>query len=272
MTSKWELVAPIDLSRPAEAEVQYAFGVATALGADLHLLHVIDDHCNREAQKDWPANRLSGEDEGIDVFRVVLQGLVASTIAHYADSISARLLLMTSHRNGRWNPSWRKSVTEDVMRVSRLPLCIALPKMADGNFRFRNHRILCVLGFNSNEFALVHYAEEMAQRTTADLVLLHVVPESSEALLHDAVDGGSRPLSTDSATARLDDLARRLRARPTTSVMVGESHKCIGLTAAKQSVDLVLVSRANGGLQATYGCDLLEMLETLRCPLLTICG
>ena len=68
MISKWELLAPIDLSRPAEAGVQYAFGVATALGADLHLLYVIDDHRNHEAQQDWPSNRLNGEDAGLTYF------------------------------------------------------------------------------------------------------------------------------------------------------------------------------------------------------------
>jgi nucleotide-binding universal stress UspA family protein len=144
--------------------------------------------------------------------------------------------------------------------------------MGDENFRFGNHRILCVMGFNSNEVALVQHAEDMAQRTAADLVLLHVIPESSEALLHDAADGGSRPLSRDSAAARLDDLARTLRARSTTSVMVGEPRKCIGLAAARQPVDLVLVSRANGGLQATYGCNPSEILDNIHCPLLTIRG
>ena len=52
--------------------------------------------------------------------------------------------------------------------------------------------------------------------------------------------------------------------------MVGDPEKCIGLAAREHSVDLVLVSRQSGQLQAAYGNDLAGILGRLRCPLLTI--
>ena len=42
MTSKWKILAPIDLSRPTAEDVQYAFCVAAAFGADLDLLYMRD--------------------------------------------------------------------------------------------------------------------------------------------------------------------------------------------------------------------------------------
>ena len=158
------------------------------------------------------------------------------------------------------------------MPLSHRPVWIACPTATEKDFHFRNHRILCVLGLDSREIALVQCAEDIASRAAADLVLLHVVPESTEALLHQATDGGARPLSKESAAKQLDRLARSLGASSTTSVMVGNPNQCVGVAAVEHAVDLVLVSRASGGSEAVYGDDLSEILWKLHCPLLTNCG
>jgi nucleotide-binding universal stress UspA family protein len=269
MTSNWKILAPIDLSRPAEEDVKHAVGVATVLGAGLHLLYVTDSECSGDVPQTWPPDSLSGKALEIPVSRVVLQGPVAATIAEYADSIDATLILMTSRRYGRWSRFWRKSVTDEVMRLSRRRVCITNNGI-DTESRSRNYRILCVMGLDNRETALVQHAEDIAARAGAELVLLHVVPEPSEALLYHAVDGGSRPLSRKRAAGDLADIARSLRRPSITSVISGDADKCVGLAAQEHSADLVLLARGRPGLQATYENDLPGISRHLHCPLLTM--
>lgn len=269
MTANWKILAPIDLSRPAEDHVEYAFGTASVLGTSLHLLYVTDGRCSGDVAHSWPQQALSGNGLKSPVHRAMLKGPVAATIAEYADSIDASMMLMTSRRYGRWSRFWRKSVTDDVMRLSRRPVCITNNEI-DTDFRIRNRRILCVVGLDNRESALIQHAADIAARADADLVLLHVVPEPSEALLYHGIDGGSRPLSRERAVRDLADIARGLPLPSITSVISGDPHKCVGLAAREHSVDLVLVARGRPGRQATYDNDLPGIFRGLHCPVVTI--
>ncbi len=269
MTTNWKILAPIDLSRPAEENVEYALGIASVLGASLHLLYVTDSRGSGDVAQSWPQQALSGNGLKSPVHRALLQGPVAATIAEYADRIDASVVLLTSRRYGRWSRFWRKSVTNDVMRLSRRPVCITNNEI-DTEFRIRNRRLLCVVGLDNRESALIQHAADIAARADAELVLLHVVPEPSEALLYHGIDGGSRPLSRERAVRDLADIARGLPVPSITSVISGDPHKCVGLSAREHSVNLVLVARGRLGLQATYDNDLPGIFKSLHCPVLTI--
>ena len=126
------------------------------------------------------------------------------------------------------------------------------------------------MGLENRETALIQHAEDTATRADAELVLLHVVPEPSEALLYYAIDGGSRPLSRERAARDLAEIVRGLTLPSITAVMFGDPRKCVGLAAREHSVDLVFVARGRPGLQATYENDLPGIFRSLHCPLLTI--
>lgn len=270
MISQWNILAPIDLSRPSDEDVAYALCVAEGLNAHLHLLYVSDSVSDQVGAKDWPFNALTGELSGRSPSRSVLTGPAATTIAGYADAVDANAVLMPSRRYGRWKRLWKRSVTEEVMRLSHRPVIVTSASATDGDFSVRNHRILCLVGLDDRETTLVRNAEELASRTTSDLVLVHVVPEASEALLYHAIDGGCRPLSRERATAELTELAHSLRLPAETSVCTGQPEKCIALAVRERPVDLVMMSRARGEWRAAYGSDLAGTLSRLQCPLLTV--
>jgi nucleotide-binding universal stress UspA family protein len=270
VTAKWNILAPIDLSRGTEGDVRYALQVASALGADLHLLYVAEEGSPEAATRNWPTHELDGLHMEVGVSFAVLDGRVATNIAQYADSVDANLVLMSSRRYGRWSRLWRPSVTEEVMRLTRRPVFVSSPNDIDGRFHIGHRRILCLVGLDSRETALIEHAQELADRTASELVLLHVVPEASEALLYHAVEGGARPLSRERAIGELAALMKKLRVGATTSVMIGDPGKCARLAAREHSVDIVLASRARSGLQAAYGNYLSGILSKLDCPLVTI--
>jgi nucleotide-binding universal stress UspA family protein len=270
MTSTWKILAPVDLSRPAEDDVRYALSIATAFRADLHLAYILDSESSHGLAPGWPADALNIADSEVDIHRAVLHGAIARTITEHANTLDADLVLMPSRRYGSWKRFWRKSVTDEVMQLSRRLVCVTSATAIDEDFRFRKYQIMCVVGLDGRETMLIRHAENMAVSTGAELVLLHIVPEPSEALLYHAIDGGSRPLSRERAARDLADMARGLRVPATTSVMVGDADKCVGLAAREHSVDLVLVSRGRLEVPAAYGAEVERLSRTLRCPLVTV--
>jgi nucleotide-binding universal stress UspA family protein len=252
---------PVDLSRPVETDVEYASSVATAIGADLHLLYVSDGRLPRSLpQQYWPCN-----------FQVtVLEGGVIPGIAKHADAIDAHFMLMVSRRYGRWSRLWRRSVTEQVMRQSRRPVCITSAAAACEDFRFRHHRIACVVGLDGRETGLLRHAEELAVRGGAELVLLHVVPEPSEALLYHGLYADPRPLSRELAARDLSAVAQTLRVPAETAVLTGNSAQCIAREASRYSVDLVVMARARRGVDSSCTSDPEYVAGKLDCPLITV--
>lgn len=270
MTSKWKILAAVDLSRPVEGDVRYALSMATQFRADLHLLYVRDFRSPHQTAPVWPADALYCEDSRVDVHRAVLHGPVAETITEHAEALDVDLVFTPSRRCGSWKRFWRKSVTEEVMRLSHRPMCVTPSHNIDKAFRSRNHRIMCLVGLDGRETMLIRHAGEIAASMGAELVLLHVVPEPSEALLYHAIHGSSRPLSKERAAGELADVARRLRVPVTTSLMVGDAKMCVRLTARKHPVDLVLAARSRADRPAVYGAEVERLLGRLHCPLVTV--
>ena len=122
---------------------------------------------------------------------------------------------------------------------------------------------------NSDEIGFVQHAQGIAERSGSHVVLVHVVPEPSEALLHHAVAHSRRPLSRERAAIDLARLARRSPVPSSTSVMVGKADKCIGWHV-EHSVDLVLASRGSRPFQAAYSHEPPGISGRLHCPVLTI--
>jgi nucleotide-binding universal stress UspA family protein len=261
-------LAPLDLSGPVGETVDHAVSVAAALSANLSLLYVQAPGSRQKVK--WPdtsPRRLGGD---LQICRRVLQGAAAATIARHAAATDSNLILMTSQAYGNWRSLWKTSVTGDVLRLSALPVSIASAINVDRDYRIRSHRILCVVGLDGQDAELIWQAQEIALRTRAELVLLHVVPEVSEGLLAYAADWRIRPLSVPRAERELIELASCLSVAATTLVMSGHPGKRIAQAARERKADLVLISRKHGESAAAYGSHLDSVLPRLHCPLLTV--
>ena len=276
MASNWKVLAPIDLRFDSEAPVEYAAGVADALGAELVLLHVsTSSRYGHPHRLGWPRSASGEGNPDVDVHRLVIPGPVPESIVRYADHIAADMLLMTTRTYGRRGRFWRRSITAEVMDSTQRPVCVTKMPDADSNPLFRCHSILCVVGLEDQDAALVQHAQEIAAKSDARLVLLHIVPEISEGLLAYGVDGAqARPLSAKLAREKIVELAAGISLPTTTSVMVGSPAKCIGLAAREHAADIVIASRvaprARFERSGAYTTDLGGALSRLGCPLLTV--
>ena len=276
MASVWKVLAPMDLRFDTEAPVQYASGAAEILSAELILLHVATTRWYQHPHRlGWPPSAWGKHTPSLDIHRLVLPGAVSDTIVRYADHINADMLWMTTRTYGRSTRFWSRSITAEVMDSTQRPVCITKMIDVDSYLRFRCRRILCVVGLDGHDANVVKEAQEVARRTDAELILLHIVPEIDEALLAYGVSGTEgRPLSTKLARERIAELRSGISVPVMSSVMIGSPAKCIGLAAREHRADLVVASRVARRAQleraGTYTADLAAALSRLDCPLLTI--
>jgi nucleotide-binding universal stress UspA family protein len=276
MASVWKVLAPMDLRFDTEAPVQYASGAAEILSAELILLHVATTRWYQHPHRlGWPPSAWGKHTPSLDIHRLVLPGGVSDTIVRYADHINADMLWMTTRTYGRRTRFWSRSITAEVMDSTQRPVCITKMIDVDSYLRFRCRRVLCLVGLDGQDANVIRQSQEIAHRTDAEVVLLHIVPEVSEGLLaYGAAGLEGRPLSTKLAREKIAELRTGLSVPVMTSVMIGSSAKCIGLAAREHRADLVIAPRVARRVRleraGTYTTDLAAALSRLDCPLLTV--
>ena len=273
MQPAWKILAPIDLSINAEGPVEHATNIALAMGAELTLLYVVDQRCNsRRGRLRWPSNALNDVLTDCAVHRLILPaGNPAETIARYAEFINADLLAMTSEHYGRWSRFWKHSVTRDVMRCTKRPLCVTDLRSADADYRFRCRRILCMLSLDGTDDQLLLHAQALAQRSASDLILLGVVPEIDEGILLETILGFDRPLSRKcSLSSAFGCSVEGISVPYKTSVMIGSPYNCIRIAAREHSADVVMAARPSPGRTESNCLDMRSVLRRLPCPLISV--
>jgi nucleotide-binding universal stress UspA family protein len=133
-----KILAPTDLSPPAEAAVAYAHALAERFGAELHVLHVatnldeltrlhgatgvLDTSAAADDYDTWLAGLL-GEAGAVRRVEAVRIGAdVASTICHYAQAEAIDLIVMATHGRTALIHLVLGSVAEHVLRAAPCPL------------------------------------------------------------------------------------------------------------------------------------------------------
>ena len=138
-------------------------------------------------------------------------------------------------------------------------------------------RILVPTDFSACALPAVRYAAELADKFGAELVLLHVVPDSVLALpdavmptptadLHSLIEAGKTGLANLIAAEKLD----RLNPRP--EVRIGSPAAEITAAATDLRADLVCIStHGRGGLaRVLLGSVAEHVVRQAPCPVLTV--
>jgi nucleotide-binding universal stress UspA family protein len=252
----WKVLAPVDLSVDAEASVGHAIDVANVFSAELVLLNVLEKGWLCDPRRaGWPRNARQIHTPGPDIHRLTLPGRAPEIITQYADFIKADLLLLPSRMYGSWKRLWRRSVARQVMAQSARPVCVTRSARIDSRYRFLSRRILCLVGLDGQDTPIIELAEDLAGRSGAEVILLHVGREQQ-----------SREFLADD----LRQLATTVSSVVTTSLMIGSPAQCVGMAAREHAADMVIAPRARPGAHGPYTADLEAALANLHCPLLTV--
>jgi nucleotide-binding universal stress UspA family protein len=238
MTLQGPILVPLDGSELAERAVQVAADLARRTGAELRLIHVhdpmatepihiagmpiIDDHMrslrrdHEQAYLDRAPQRLAPSGR---VLVARLDGPVATAITEYADRSGAALIVITSHARGGFERAWLGSVTDEIVRISHVPLLVVRPEPGHVTGPFR--RILVPLDGSAAAESILEHAVWLARlEPEAELVLLTVVqPVASAVWVSGAPLAASLPAENlvsrpepESAREYLESVARRLEA------------------------------------------------------------
>lgn len=271
MQSKWKVLAPIDLTIESGIPVGHALNVAGKLNAELTLLYVTNDPWYRRARRlGWLGTGLLGEQENIDVHRLVLAGPVSDTIARYGDLIDADFVLMTTRNLGWWERLWKRSVVDEIMKATKRPVIVTNRKLQESNSPFDCRQILCLLNLDGTDDAMVLHAQRLAQRSGGSLILLGVVPEASERLLIEFNLRPNRPLSRRAAAGRIREIGENLTVPYNSLILTGTARNCVHAAARAYNTDLVVVSRGFSGFPVPHSPDSRSLLRALPCPLLSV--
>lgn len=132
------ILVPTDGSDAADAALDHAFELATALDGTVHALYVADtnrdsvplvgtevvDALEEVGEAAVEAIVVRGRRHGVDVVDEVVQGDPVATIVDYADSRGADLVVMGSHDRRGLPRHLLGSVTERVAQSTDVPVLI----------------------------------------------------------------------------------------------------------------------------------------------------
>ena len=292
---------PTDFSACAEGAYRHAAYLADRFGAELHVLHVVEDESAPE--RDWPEAAGTGhlkltmadvcEDLGLppppadrahdpyDLVEIVEEEIVGrnavEAILDYAHDEGVDLVVMGTHGRSGWRRGVLGSVAESVARRAPCPVLTVRPLDAPGERPWPPARVLLALGdvpyggFDAVPPAAL-WAARLAVAYRAPLEVVHVTNPGVRALGGPALAGDEE----DRMLQTLDGLVRALRAATdpglpvSTDVREGFPADEVRAVAESDGVHLLVVGThgRQGVRRALLGSVAEDLVRTAPCPVL----
>lgn len=190
------ILHPTDFSERSEAALPHALWFAEEFGADLQLLHAVVLHAADPANPErafpdldgayreieaWAAKRMERATREIEhpevrVERFQERGISAApVILDHVEDHGVDLVVMGTHGRRGVRRMLLGSVAEEVLRSCPCPVLTVRP--GHDGIGEPPERILAPLDFSENADAGLRWAGGLAERTGAELVVLHVINE-----------------------------------------------------------------------------------------------
>ncbi len=287
------LLVPTDFSAPSDAALAHARTLAGAFGAELHVLHLIDNVFLHAVVSDPRAIEIAAErslrDRVSDDDRRKFQTTVAvehsdtpaDEIVSYARTHNINLIVMGTHSRSGLSHAVIGSVAEQVVRLAPCPvLTIREVPTASGPASAGIVRVLVPTDFTAASDAALTCGRRLAAGFGASLHLLHILDDFSGAAALGAEFHVMDP--PEARTARVTDAQERLAHRmgahdteaasATTEVIVGRSAETIVKYAAEGGFDLIVMGThgRRGIAHLLMGSVAEHVIRHASCPVMTV--
>lgn len=206
------ILLPTDFSEATESAAQWAAWLAGQLGAELVLLHVLEEDGDvYRSRGSFIRSELERWRERFGGHRAeVRPGFPQEVIPEVCRELGADLVCVGTHGRSGIRRVFFGSVAEQVVRTCPIPVLTVRPGTAP-----RLHRILVAMDFSPPAQQALMWARMLSAPANSEIVLLHVVelrPEVFAALpeeiLTPAVGERVREYLLDQAYRRLEATAR----------------------------------------------------------------
>lgn len=287
-----------DFSERSEAALPHALWYAREFEAELHMLHAVVLHADDPANPDvdfpdledayrevdrWASDRMEVaagrvDEAGVAVKRVEQRGIAAApVILDYAGEEEIDLIVLATHGRRGVRRMLLGSVAEEVVRRAGRPV-LTVRSDGDGAHGEPPRRVLVPVDFSEHARRALLYGEAIAERTGAELHVLHVLPEMSFPDPYFAEAAQLRAMANAAQERVPEALARNVQevlgtgADAHTHLEVGSPAATIVRVAEAEDVDhVVLSSHGRTGLQrALLGSVAEGVVRRASCPVLTV--
>jgi nucleotide-binding universal stress UspA family protein len=219
---------------------------------------------------------------GRQVSSAALKGPVNARLAEYIADIGADLVVMTTHGRGGVRRAWLGSVTDHLIRTSKVPvLCVRAREGVVSLDHVRAPEILVPLDGSPLSEAVLEPVAALAQLWDARVSLVQVVQPvflaTDPALpLPTGYDEQLTAMQRDAANDYMKDLAERLQQRgvQATGVAVlghGTAETILEIASSKQVGLIALSTHGRGGLRRlALGSVADKMIRAAEVPVLVV--
>lgn len=273
------ILLPLDGSEFSADALPLAEGLASELGAELHLVHVIRpaldvDFKAPQEDMDWKARVREGASDylggiaeslgeaGIRATTAVLEGRTVDALDEYMREHGISLGVMTTHGAGGLKRWWLGSVADGLLRAGSSDLLLARP-WDDTEDRPaaapRFEHLLVPLDGSADAERALGPAQELTKAMGARLSFLTVVPRPTEltsiyGMPGVRIEGEGHRMRREEADDYLSGVVARGGEPPPEAVTIEHSNAAEGIIegARKVGADLiVLSSHGRGGFERT---------------------
>jgi nucleotide-binding universal stress UspA family protein len=286
------ILCPVDFSEGSAKAYDYAYSLALRYGAKLYVEHVIDVMASAYPYYNFPdvaANNLywdmsKGAEErlhkmvkdhvvdGIQAEIVVRKGFVPDSILAFAQNQHADLIVTGTHGRRGLDRLVMGSATEHVLRKAPCPVLAVRkpahdfvnPEQTQEPVHLR--KVLLCTDFSKCAETATKYALSLAQEYNAELTLLHVAEDSSEAETPAVMREVHRKLE-----ALIPEDARNW-CTAKAAVRMGKPYQEIIQVAVEQQADMAILGvRGRSAVDlVVFGSTTQRVLQLGPCPVLAV--
>lgn len=274
-----EIVVATDFSASSEAALLYSLGIARQNNARVWIVHVVGDSffsadtqqhavddAWREGHRRLTEYFITGRLDGVSAKLVVEQGSISDVLQRIVDEKHANLLVVGTRGRSRIGKLLLGSAAESIFRQASCPVLTVGPGTEVSDKRsYGPKKILFAAGFSMHSLKASELSLHLAERQGAELLLLHVGPESEST---------SETYKSD-ALHRLQALVpagSKLTVPPKTLLDFGIPSERILSVANEYRPDLIVlgVRQPEGFARRVRWATAYDVVSNARCPVLTV--
>lgn len=255
-----KILVPFDLSESARSAFGHAVVLAQVSAGTLDLLHVVEPHQVGNGALAGSAMALAGSLERqalglaekrlgavaeqlaatheLEVRAKATVGVLPDAIAEEAKALESQLIVVATHGHTGVKRWLLGSVTERLLRVCATPVLVA--RGGEAATTPLISRLAVAIDFSEHSLRALDVAEQLQERTKAELTLVHALPNPSY------VEGGyvdPRPLETLAAETRgaLDRLIEERSLKASSAAVVGSPSRALETFVRETPTDLLIL-------------------------------
>jgi nucleotide-binding universal stress UspA family protein len=272
------IVVATDFSPASDTALLYSLGLARRNKAKVWIVYVVADSffstetqqraiddAWREGHRRMTEHFIAGHLDGVQHKLLVEQGSVYEVLTHVAEQHKAELLVVGTRGRSRIGKLLLGSVAESIFRQAPYPVITVGPKTDVQLSPEGPRRILFCTGFSHHSLEAGKVAIRIAESQEAELVLLHVAPETQadrETYVRDAKEKLAALVPADT----------KLPSQPRTIVQFGTAVERILAVAQDERPDLIVlgVRQPESFSRRLRWATAYGVVSNAPCPVLTV--